>query len=261
MVPRRPGGPLVHPGPLLVRRLRAVRGTVVSGSPAARRSTSGGRTTPCMRLTTVARCSPAPARGPNWSCAPASGSLWPACRDGNGYPGPRRGTGPPAGVRRPAGAVGRGGGRWPPDYTVAYWRSWLCRSRYQGSIPSTDVSADETPGARVPIDMRGVWVTGRVGWCHTELGVLGGYRRRVAAIGCCRAGTAGIVVGPPVAGPGQDCQTARTAGASAVAWARPALAAAARRDTSSTLRPMARTAARSGRTSTTRAPAAVSAAA
>jgi hypothetical protein len=111
MVPRRPGGPLVYPGPLLVRRLRAVRGTVVSGSPAARRSTSGGRTTPCMRLTTVARCSPAPARGPNWSCAPASGSLWPACRDGNGYPGPRRGTGPPAGVRRPAGAVGRGGGR------------------------------------------------------------------------------------------------------------------------------------------------------
>jgi hypothetical protein len=29
MVPRRPGGPLTHPGPLLVRRVRAVRGTVV----------------------------------------------------------------------------------------------------------------------------------------------------------------------------------------------------------------------------------------
>ena len=49
--------------------------------------------------------------------------------------------------------------------------------------------------------------------------------------------------------------TAWTAGASAAAWARPALAAAARRDTSSTLRPMARMAARSGRTSATRAPA------
>jgi len=98
------------------------------------------------------------------------------------------------------------------------------------------------------------------GW-HTELGVLDAYRRRVTAIGCCRPGIAGIVIGPPVAGPGQACQTARTAGASAAAWARPALAAAARRDTSSTLRPMARTAARSGRTSTTRAPAAVSAAA
>src|SRR6516165_11138492 len=60
---------------------------------------------------------------------------------------------------------------------------------------------------------------------------------------------------------GQACHTDRTAGASASAWARPALAAAARRDTSSTLRPMARTAARSGRTSATRAPAAVSAAA
>jgi GH15 family glucan-1,4-alpha-glucosidase len=29
MVPRRPGSPLPHPGPVLVRRLRAVRGTVV----------------------------------------------------------------------------------------------------------------------------------------------------------------------------------------------------------------------------------------
>lgn len=69
------------------------------------------------------------------------------------------------------------------------------------------------------------------------------------------------VSGQPAAGPDQACQTARTAGASAAAWARPAAAAAARRDTSSTLRPMARMAARSGRTSATRAPAAVSAAA
>jgi hypothetical protein len=61
--------------------------------------------------------------------------------------------------------------------------------------------------------------------------------------------------------PGQACQTERTADASAAAWARPALAAAARRDTLSTLRPVARTAARSGRASATRAPAAVSAAA
>ena len=77
--------------------------------------------------------------------------------------------------------------------------------------------------------MRGAWVTGRVGWCHTELGVLGGYRRRVTAVGCCRPGTAGIVYR---AARGQAGQMARTAGASAAAWARPALAAA-RRDTSS----------------------------
>src|SRR2546429_7837345 len=91
--------------------------------------------------------------------------------------------------------------------------------------------------------MRGASVTGRVGWCHTELGVLGGYRRRVTAIGCCRPETARIVIGPPVAGPGQACQTARTAGASAAAWAPPALAAAARRDTSRLLPPLAPTAA------------------
>src|SRR5712692_7771172 len=51
MVPRQPGAPVRHPGALLVRRLRAVRGTVVSRSAAARRLTSGGRTTPCTPLT------------------------------------------------------------------------------------------------------------------------------------------------------------------------------------------------------------------
>jgi hypothetical protein len=54
---------------------------------------------------------------------------------------------------------------------------------------------------------------------------------------------------------------AGTAGASAAAWVRPALAAAARCDTSGALRPMARTAARSGRIGATRVAAAVSAAA
>ena len=64
----------------------------------------------------------------------------------------------------------------------------------------------------------------------------------------------------PCPGEGR-CQTARTAAACAAARARPAVTAAARRDTSSTLCPMACAAARSGRTSATRAPAAASAAA
>jgi pimeloyl-ACP methyl ester carboxylesterase len=36
--------------------------------------------------------------------------------------------------------------------------------------------------------MRGASVTGHAGWCHTELGGLGGYWRRVTAIGCCGPG-------------------------------------------------------------------------
>ena len=79
---------------------------------------------------------------------------------------------------------------------------------------------------RVPaqrgLDMRGASVSGHAGWCHTELSVLGGYWRRVTAVGCCGPGIAGIVIGPPAAGLGQACQTARMAGASAAAWARPA---------------------------------------
>jgi hypothetical protein len=82
----------------------------------------------------------------------------------------------------------------------------------------------------------------------------------VTAIGCGGPGIAGIVRSA-VVGLGQACQMARTAGASAAAWVRPALAAAVRCDTSGALRPMARTAARSGRISATRVPAAVSAAA
>jgi len=108
--------------------------------------------------------------------------------------------------------------------------------------------------------MRCASVTGRAGRCHAELRVLAGYWRRVMAIGCCRPGIAGIVIGPaprlarvgPASWPGW-------AGAFAVAWGRPALAYAARRDASSTLRPMARVVARSGRTSATRVRAAVSA--
>ena len=73
---------------------------------------------------------------------------------------------------------------------------------------------------------------------------------------CCRPGIAGIVIGSARGWPGSSLRRPE-AGASAAACARPALAAAARRDTSSTLRPMARMAARSGRTSATRAPAAV----
>src|SRR5579859_1920948 len=69
--------------------------------------------------------------------------------------------------------------------------------------------------------MRGASVTGHAGWRCTELSVLGGYRRRVTAICCCRPGTAGIVIGPLAAGQGRACQTDRPAGASA-AWGRTA---------------------------------------
>jgi len=45
--------------------------------------------------------------------------------------------------------------------------------------------------------MRGAWVTGHAGWCHTELGVLSGYWRRVTATGCCGPGIARIVIVMP----------------------------------------------------------------
>jgi len=55
--------------------------------------------------------------------------------------------------------------------------------------------------ARSPADLRGVSVTGHAGWCHTELGVMGGYWR-VTAIGCDGLGIARMVIGPAAAGPG-----------------------------------------------------------
>ena len=71
--------------------------------------------------------------------------------------------------------------------------------------------------------MRGASVTGHAGWCHSELGVLGGYRRRVTAIGCAGLGSPGSSSGRPAAGRGQACQTAWTAGASAAACLGPGL--------------------------------------
>ena len=86
--------------------------------------------------------------------------------------------------------------------------------------------------------MRCASVVGHAGCCRTELGVLGGYWRRVTAIGRCGPGIAGIVIGPPgLAG----VKPARRPGRPALppqSGPAQALVAAARRDTSSTLRPM-----------------------
>jgi len=60
MVPRHPGSRPAHPGPLLVRRLRAVRGTVVFTITCRPAFDFGRQDPPCTRLATVARCSPPP---------------------------------------------------------------------------------------------------------------------------------------------------------------------------------------------------------
>jgi hypothetical protein len=106
-VPRHPGTPLMRPGPLLVRQLQAVRGTVVftitcrpafdfgrqdhAGPPwrGVRQPRSPGRTGPARQ--------PPVLRGR-------------ARRHGNGHPGPRGRPGPAAGVGRPAPAETRGEG-------------------------------------------------------------------------------------------------------------------------------------------------------
>jgi GH15 family glucan-1,4-alpha-glucosidase len=133
MVPRGPGNPLPHPGPVLVRRLRAVRGTVVF-TITCRPAFDFGRqdhavhvpdhcgavfTGPGAQPGLVLRASqPFSVAGP---AATATVTLGPGegldlLLEWGGLPQPP--------------AEGEAGTLL--GYTVAYWRNWLRRSRYQG---------------------------------------------------------------------------------------------------------------------------------
>jgi GH15 family glucan-1,4-alpha-glucosidase len=133
MVPRHPGSPLTHPGPLLVRRLRAVRGTVVfritcrpafdfgRQDHAVHAPGHGGAvfTSPGTRAGLVLRASQRFSVAGH--AAPATVTLGPGegldlLLEWGGRPQPP--------------AEGEATGLL--DYTVAYWRNWLRRSRYQG---------------------------------------------------------------------------------------------------------------------------------
>jgi GH15 family glucan-1,4-alpha-glucosidase len=133
MVPRQPGAPVTHPGALLVRRLRAVRGTVVftvSCRPAfdfgrqdhaVHTPDRGGAvfTSPGARAGLVLRA------GQRFSVAGPAATATVTLGPGEGLDLLLQWGGAP---EPPAeGEAGR-----LLDYTVAYWRSWLRRSRYRG---------------------------------------------------------------------------------------------------------------------------------
>jgi len=133
MVPRQPGAPVRHPGALLVRRLRAVRGTVVftvSCRPAfdfgrqdhaVHTPDRGGAvfTSPGARAELVLRA------GQRFSVAGPAATATVTLGPGEGLDLLLQWGGAP---EPPAeGEAGR-----LLDYTVAYWRSWLRRSRYRG---------------------------------------------------------------------------------------------------------------------------------
>ncbi len=133
MVPRQPGAPVRHPGALLVRRLRAVRGTVVftvSCRPAfdfgrqdhaVHTPDRGGAvfTSPGARAGLVLRA------GQRFSVAGPAATATVTLGPGEGLDLLLQWGGAP---EPPAeGEAGR-----LLDYTVAYWRSWLRRSRYRG---------------------------------------------------------------------------------------------------------------------------------
>jgi GH15 family glucan-1,4-alpha-glucosidase len=133
MVPRRPRSPLRHPGPLLVRRLRAVRGTVVftitcrpafdfgRQDHAVHALDQGGAvfTSPGARAELVLRA------GQRFSMAGPAATATVTLGPGEGLD-----------------LLLEWGGRPQPpaegeadrllEDTAAYWRSWLRRSRYQG---------------------------------------------------------------------------------------------------------------------------------
>jgi GH15 family glucan-1,4-alpha-glucosidase len=133
MVPREGGGPLAHPRHLLVRRLRAVRGTVrfmINCRPAF----DFGQQNHVVH---------APDQGcAVFSCPGANAEL--ALRTGQRFSV----AGPAARAEVNLGSgegldllLEWGGWLHPPgeeeaerllDYTVAHWREWLRRSRYQG---------------------------------------------------------------------------------------------------------------------------------
>jgi len=133
MVPRQPGAPVRPPGALLVRRLRAVRGTVVftvSCRPAfdfgrqdhaVHTPDRGGAvfTSPGTRAGLVLRA------GQRFSVAGPAATATVTLGPGEGLDLLLQWGGAP---EPPAeGEAGR-----LLDYTVAYWRSWLRRSRYRG---------------------------------------------------------------------------------------------------------------------------------
>jgi len=133
MVPRQPGAPVTHPSALLVRRLRAVRGTVVftvSCRPAfdfgrqdhaVHTPDRGGAvfTSPGARAGLVLRA------GQRFSVAGPAATATVTLGPGEGLDLLLQWGGAPEPPTE--GEAGR-----LLDYTVAYWRSWLRRSRYRG---------------------------------------------------------------------------------------------------------------------------------
>ena len=133
MVPRRPGGPPTHPGPLLVRRVRAVRGTVVftitcrpafdfgRQDHAVHAPDHGGAvfTSPGTRAELVLRT------GQRFSVAGPAATATVTLEPGEGLDLLLQWGGRPE-------PPGEGEADRLLDYTVAYWRRWLRRSRYQG---------------------------------------------------------------------------------------------------------------------------------
>jgi len=133
MVPRQDGGPLAHPRHLLVRRLRAVRGTVgfkINCRPAfdfgrqdhiVHAPDHGGAVFTCPGAHTELVLRADQRFSVAGSAARAELTLGPGegldvLLEWGGRPQP----------------VGAGEGERLQDYTVTYWRRWLRRSRYQG---------------------------------------------------------------------------------------------------------------------------------
>jgi GH15 family glucan-1,4-alpha-glucosidase len=133
MVPRRPGSPVPHPGPVLVRRLRAVRGTVVF-TITCRPAFDFGRQDHAVH---------APDHGGAVFTSPgAQAELLLRARQPFSVAGPAATATVTLGPGEGLDLLLEWGGRPQPpaegeadqllDYTVDYWRNWLRRSRYQG---------------------------------------------------------------------------------------------------------------------------------
>jgi GH15 family glucan-1,4-alpha-glucosidase len=131
MVPRHDAGPPAHPGPLLVRRLRAVRGTVVftitcrpafdfgRQDHATHVLDHGGAVFSIPRAELVLRA------GHRFSVAGPAATATVTLGPGEGLDLVLEWGGPP---QPPA----EGEADRLLKHTVGYWRDWLRRSRYQG---------------------------------------------------------------------------------------------------------------------------------
>jgi GH15 family glucan-1,4-alpha-glucosidase len=133
MVPRPPGSPLMHTGPLLVRRLRGVRGTVVF-TITCRPAFDFGRQDHAVH---------APDHGGAVFTSPgAQAELLLRASQRFSVAGPAAAATVTLGPGEGLDLLLEWGGRPQPpaegeadrllDYTVAYWRNWLRRSRYRG---------------------------------------------------------------------------------------------------------------------------------